>query len=164
MTIATIGTIALRFANDSRLWYLGDMRSLGADTALVAVPSLIGAAAAALAGHTLLAAFADLQGGGWFTLSMLFLPLYGILGIAFSAWCFHFTEGRLEYGKLSIRSGRANLATVGGIAAVIGLAYQPSVFVAIAASTAGAAYFLTLHHSGKLDRDRTAIPASERTS
>lgn len=144
------------------------MRSLRADAALVAVPALAGIAMAAGFGHILLTGIAKIQGGEWFALSMFFLPLYFILAMALAGWAFGWTEDHLEHGRASVRAGRTNAAVIGGTAAIVALAYQPSLFVAIAASTAGAAYLLHVRMTGEATelaqrlREAEAWEASER--
>lgn len=111
------------------------MRTLHTDAALVAIPGLLSAAVSGLIGYALVSVAVSLT-GDWFTLSMIFSPVYFILGLVLGERGLRFSERRISYGTISIRTGLHVVTACGALTAIIGLA-EPSIFVAIAVSCAG---------------------------
>lgn len=117
------------------------MRSPQTEGWLVTAAAVPAVAIAAAAAHLILSEITQ-DDGQWFARSMLFLPIYAGAAALLAGWLVGLTRPRLQFAPLAIGDARSNVIGLGILAAALGLAVQPSIFVAIAASTAGAAWIM----------------------
>lgn len=136
------------------------MRSFGADAAIAAVPALAATAVGAFVGHVLLRGAIDsYPESDPFRLSMIFLPVFGLAGCIAINLAASAIESLLRYRKRSLLSARTSVIGWGAVAALVGLSYEPSVFVAIAAAAAGSAFALKALATGEAE---TIAPRQSR--
>jgi hypothetical protein len=115
------------------------MRSLSADAAIVAGPTLGASALAVWCGKAALAAAPP---EAWLPHPLLLLPLYAALGFALT-WLFYYAVvGLLEYRALSTSNGRGLFMLFAALAAAYLLFRAPELVSAFAAAAAGATFAL----------------------
>jgi hypothetical protein len=117
------------------------MRSLSADAAIVAAPTLGAAYLAVRSGDALVAVSPpDL----WLPDPFLLLPAYAALGLALTWAAYHLVAGLLQYRAISTSNGRGLFIFL-AVLVTASAAYEvPELALRFAAAAAGAAFALHL--------------------
>jgi hypothetical protein len=117
------------------------MRSLSADAAIVAAPTLAASYLAVWGGDRLLAAAPP---EAWLPHELLLLPLYAVLGMTLT-WLFYQTvAGMLEYRAISTTNGRGLFIFLAVLTTAFTAYEAPGVALQFAAAAMGAAFTLQL--------------------
>ena len=117
------------------------MRTLTADAALVALPSLAASGVAALGGRHLLDI---LPAGSWYASAYTFLPVYVLLAGAATCCLYFLFRGLLERPAVATSMGRTMFNVLAAIGIASLLLFDPPLAVAVAAAALGSAVMLKL--------------------
>jgi hypothetical protein len=117
------------------------MRSLSADAAIVAAPTLGATYLAVRSGHALVAVSPP---GMWLPDPLLLLPAYAALGLALTWAAYHLVAGLLQYRAISTSNGRGLFIFL-AVLVTASAAYEvPELALPFAAAATGAAFALHL--------------------
>ena len=117
------------------------MRSLSADAAIVAAPTLGAAYLAVRSGNALVAVSPP---GLRLPDPLLLLPAYAVLGLALTWVTYHLVAGLLRYRAISTSNGRALFIFLAMLVTASAAFEVPELALPFAAAAAGAAFALHL--------------------